>query len=83
MQHTLAFIFAIFSFVASQDLDGCPIYGCRPSGTFSFQLKVPHSNASVHWVSQFFIGPVPKVQGCVSNSEQLICQSNGPAGDDA
>ena len=61
-----------------QAIDGCPLWGCRPSGTFSFSLDVPKTNATVDWVSEFFIGPVPEAAGCVGNSESLVCQSNGP-----
>lgn len=45
--------------MTGQVIDGCPMYGCRPSGTFSFTLDVPRSNASIGWVTDFFIGPVP------------------------
>ena len=82
MQRILLFVFAVFTFAACQDIDGCPLYGCRPSGSFSFQQRISRSNASVHWISKGFIGPVPNALGCVGNSVLLVCQSNGPAGDD-
>ncbi|KAL3886197.1 hypothetical protein ACJMK2_026206 [Sinanodonta woodiana] len=70
-------IFAFLPFSCGLYIDGCPLYGCRPSGTFAYQLNVPN-NATVAWVSNFFVGPLPKGQGCVGNLENLVCQSNGP-----
>lgn len=66
----------------SQSIDGCPMYGCRPSGTFSFPLDVPRSNVSIGWVADYFIGPIPEAMGCVGNSVNLVCQSNGPGPSD-
>lgn len=45
--------------VSSQAIDGCPMYGCRPSGSFSFTLSVPRANASIGWVADLRMGPVP------------------------
>ncbi|XP_045173464.1 uncharacterized protein LOC123535017 [Mercenaria mercenaria] len=62
----------------SQTIDGCPMYGCRPSGTFSFVLDAPRVNATIGWVNDFFLGPIPEALGCVGNTFTLVCQSNGP-----
>jgi hypothetical protein len=62
----------------SQTIDGCPMYGCRPSGTFSFALNAPRDNVTIGWVNDYFLGPIPEALGCVGNSMTLVCQSNGP-----
>lgn len=66
------------SSTTAQTIDGCPMYGCRPSGTFSFSLSAPRANATIGWVTDFFLGPIPEGLGCVGNTISLICQSNGP-----
>ena len=58
-------------------IDGCPMYGCRPSGSFSFYLQVPTSNTSVNWVSDLKMDPLPNPLGCVSDTSSIVCQSNG------
>ncbi|KAL3886077.1 hypothetical protein ACJMK2_026100 [Sinanodonta woodiana] len=75
--HISLLIFTILPSSCGFYIDGCPLYGCRPSGTFAYQLNVP-INATIAWVSNFFVGPLPKGQGCVGNLENLVCQSNGP-----
>ena len=61
---------------------GCPLYGCRPSGTFSMYLSVPLKNATIAWESKFAYDPVPRALGCVANDVNIICQSNGPFKED-
>ena len=65
----------------SQTILSCPSYGCKPSGSFSFALNYPHANASIAWSTDFFIGPIPNALGCVGNSNNIICQTNGPSMD--
>ena len=60
--HLNIFCIILISFeqhASGQTIDGCPMYGCRPSGTFSFTFYAPRINASVGWVADFFVGPVP------------------------
>lgn len=71
-------VWTLMSPTSGQAIDGCPMYGCRPSGTFSFSLDVPRANVTISWVNEFFLGPVPNALGCVGNSLTLVCQSNGP-----
>lgn len=63
-------------------IDGCPMFGCRPSGSFSLYLQVPKENVSVKWMSDFALDPVPNALGCVSDSVSIICPSNGPFSED-
>ena len=63
-------------------IEGCPLFGCRPSGTFSMYLNVPRTNASVVWETSFIYDPVPNALGCVANDVSIICQSNGPFSED-
>ncbi|XP_052770889.1 uncharacterized protein LOC128210576 [Mya arenaria] len=63
-------------------VDGCPIWGCRPSGSFSLYLKVPRENASISWISELTMDPVPNPLGCVADSVNIVCQSNGPFKED-
>lgn len=63
-------------------IDGCPLFGCRPSGSFSFYLNIPTSNASVNWVSSFVFDPVPNPLGCAADSVNIVCLSNGPFSED-
>lgn len=63
-------------------IDGCPMFGCRPSGSFSFYLQVPKDNVSVNWVSNFVLDPVPRPLGCVSDSVSIVCPGNGPFSDE-
>ena len=51
--HGLVFLFNLV-FVRALFIDWCPFWGCRPSGSFSFYLKVSHQNATVNWVSSHF-----------------------------
>ena len=62
-------------------IDGCPAYGCRPSGSFSFYLKVPTTNVTIDWGTSFILNAVPNALGCASNTVSIICQSNGPFSD--
>ncbi|KAH3782531.1 uncharacterized protein LOC127840998 [Dreissena polymorpha] len=79
--HGLVFLFNLV-FVRALFIDGCPLWGCRPSGSFSFYLKVPHQNATVNWVSDLTLDPVPNALGCVADSVNIVCQSNGPFKED-
>ncbi|XP_060598603.1 uncharacterized protein LOC132752309 [Ruditapes philippinarum] len=63
-------------------IDGCPLFGCRPSGSFSFYLQVPRENVSFKWSSSFVLDPVPNALGCVADSVNIICPSNGPFSED-
>ena len=63
-------------------IEGCPLLGCRPSGTYSMYLNVPRKNASVVWETKFIYIPVPRALGCVANGFNIICQSNGPFSED-
>ena len=63
-------------------IEGCPLFGCRPSGTFSMYLNVPRKNASIAWETAFVYDPVPRALGCVANDVNIICQSNGPFSED-
>lgn len=58
-------------------IDGCPMYGCRSAGSFSFYSQVPKSTPSVKWITDFHMDPVPYPLGCVSNSANIVCQSSG------
>ena len=70
------------SLVTALYIDGCPMYGCRPSGSFSFYSKVPGASASINWVSNFRYTPVPQPYGCVSNSGHVVCQYNNVFNED-
>lgn len=63
-------------------IDGCPLFGCRPSGSFSFYLQVPRQNVSLKWMSDFIMDPVPNALGCVADSVNVVCPSNGPFSED-
>lgn len=63
-------------------IDGCPLFGCRPSGSFSFYLQVPRQNVSLKWMSEFIMDPVPNALGCVADSVNVVCPSNGPFSED-
>jgi len=64
------------SLVTSIYIDGCPMYGCRPSGSFSFYSKVPRASASINWVSSFRYTSVPRPNDCVSISGYMVCRYN-------
>ncbi|KAL4232282.1 hypothetical protein ACF0H5_009853 [Mactra antiquata] len=74
----LAVLFSALGLGYSLYIDGCPLYGCRPSGSFSFYLQVPRNNVSINWETQFVFDAVPKGLGCVSDSVNIVCPSNGP-----
>lgn len=59
-------------------IDGCPMFGCRPSGSFSFYLQTPRDNVTIKWVSDFVLDPVPSALGCVADTVNIVCPSNGP-----
>ncbi|XP_052103433.1 uncharacterized protein LOC127736908 [Mytilus californianus] len=56
-------------------ISGCPAYGCRPSGTFSFLLQLPSSKPKVTWNTTF--GPVWNSLGCVGNINNIVCPYRG------
>lgn len=63
-------------------IEGCPLYGCRPSGSFSMYLNITRTNASIAWETSFALEPIPNALGCVANDVNIICQSNGPFQED-
>ncbi|KAL4223810.1 hypothetical protein ACF0H5_017275 [Mactra antiquata] len=71
-------LLCILNSVDGQAIDGCPMYGCRPSGSFSYAFDAPRYNATIGWSVENFVGPIPEAMGCVGNSVALVCQSNGP-----
>lgn len=73
----VCYLCCILSTATALFIDGCPMYGCRPSGSFSFYLQVPKPNASLNWVSNLQMDPIPNPLGCVSDSSNIVCQSNG------
>ena len=81
----LLFLFMTIHFISSVNglfIIGCPMHGCRPSGTFSTYLDVPQKNASIAWETKFAYDPVPRALGCAANDVNIICQSNGPFDED-
>ncbi|KAL4232281.1 hypothetical protein ACF0H5_009852 [Mactra antiquata] len=62
-------------------IQGCPMFGCRPSGSFSYYLQIPRNNVSIKWASKKF-DPVPQKLGCVANSYSVLCPNNGPFRED-
>lgn len=58
------------------------MFGCRPSGSFSFYLNIPRENITVNWVSDVQLDPVPNALGCVADSVNIVCQSNGVFSDE-
>ena len=79
------FLFLLFLMVRATVglfIEGCPLYGCRPSGTFSMYLNITRINASIAWESSFSFDPVPEPLGCVADDVNIICQSNGKLPDD-
>ncbi|XP_063427534.1 uncharacterized protein LOC134711036 [Mytilus trossulus] len=56
-------------------ISGCPVYGCQPSGTFSFSLELPSSEPKVIWNNTF--GPVWNSLGCVGNCNKIVCLYRG------
>jgi len=83
--YTTCLVIYVVSVLGAADglfIDGCPIWGCRPSGSFSMYLDVPRKNVSVSWVSDVIMDPIPGVMGCVADSVNIVCQSNGPFKED-
>lgn len=78
----LALLLGCLKFTSGLVIDGCPLFGCRPSGSFSFYLQVPRRNVSLNWVSEFVLDPVPNALGCVADSVNIVCPSNGPFKED-
>lgn len=57
-------------------VDSCPMYGCRPSGTFSYVLGVT-SKVSLAWSKSYIQGPLTNSLGCTANDVNVVCQANG------
>lgn len=57
-------------------VDSCPMYGCRPSGTFSYVLGVT-SKVSLAWSKSYIQGPLTNSLGCTANAVNVVCQANG------
>lgn len=57
-------------------VDSCPMYGCRPSGTFSYVLGVT-SKVSLAWSKSYIQGPLTNSLGCAANDVNIVCQANG------
>lgn len=57
-------------------VDSCPMYGCRPSGTFSYTLKMT-SNVGMAWPRNFIQGPLTNSLGCAANNVNIVCQAKG------
>ncbi|XP_062567571.1 uncharacterized protein LOC134229798 [Saccostrea cucullata] len=68
--------FSLFCDVYSLPVESCPMYGCRPSGTFSYVLSVT-SNVSLAWPKSFVQGPYVNSLGCAANDVNIVCQANG------
>jgi hypothetical protein len=60
----------------SAPIESCPMFGCRPSGTFSYDLNI-RNNASLAWSKPFKQSYVPDSLGCVGNEELIVCQGDG------
>lgn len=82
----LSFILVLFGSIThcgfSLFIDGCPMSGCRPSGSFSMYLQVARENASIKWLTDFLFDPAPTPLGCVADSVNIVCPSNGPFSED-
>lgn len=57
-------------------VDSCPMYGCRPSGTFSYSLEMT-SNVGMAWPRSFIQGPLTNSLGCAANNVNIVCQAKG------
>ncbi|KAH3830756.1 hypothetical protein DPMN_104008 [Dreissena polymorpha] len=66
----------IAQFAESLFINGCPMFGCRPSGSFSFDQHLPGPDAAINWVSDLKLQPLPKPYGCVTDSSSIICLNN-------
>lgn len=62
--------------VYTASVDNCPMYGCRPSGTFSYTLKMT-SNVGMAWPRSFIQGPLTNSLGCAANNVNIVCQAKG------
>lgn len=62
--------------VYTASVDSCPMYGCRPSGTFSYTLKMT-SNVGMAWPRSFIQGPLTNSLGCAANNVNIVCQAKG------
>uniref|UniRef100_K1QTC3 Uncharacterized protein n=1 Tax=Magallana gigas TaxID=29159 RepID=K1QTC3_MAGGI len=52
------------------------MFGCRPSGTFSYDLDVTN-NVSLAWPRPFRQAESPDTLGCLGNQELVVCQGDG------
>ncbi|XP_062603981.1 uncharacterized protein LOC134265786 [Saccostrea cucullata] len=60
----------------SLPVESCPMYGCRPSGTFSYDLDIT-VNVSLAWPKPFKQSSSKDLLGCVGNEELIVCQGDG------
>lgn len=61
---------------SSLPVESCPMFGCRPSGTFSYDLDVTN-NVSLAWPKPFRQSESPDTLGCLGNEEIVVCQGDG------
>ncbi|XP_061171902.1 uncharacterized protein LOC133181404 [Saccostrea echinata] len=76
---TVSFTLFMASFVQksySLPVESCPMFGCRPSGTFSYDLDIT-VNVSLSWPKPFKQSSSADSLGCVGNEELIVCQSDG------
>ena len=57
-------------------ISGCPEYGCRPSGTFSYLINLPSEEPEVIWNTTY--EAIPNCLGCVGNINNIVCPYKGP-----
>lgn len=79
MMVTVTFSLLMTSFFhgsSSLPVESCPMFGCRPSGTFSYDLDVTN-NVSLAWPRPFRQAESPDTLGCLGNEELVVCQGDG------
>lgn len=79
MMVTVTFTLLMTSFFhggGSLPVESCPMFGCRPSGTFSYDLDVTN-NVSLAWPKPFRQSESPDTLGCLGNEEIVVCQGDG------
>lgn len=69
-------ITSFFRGSSSLPVESCPMFGCRPSGTFSYDLDVT-KNVSIVWHQPFQQLYLPDELGCIGNAELVVCQGDG------
>ena len=76
---TVSFTLLMTSFfrgIGSLPVNGCPMLGCRPSGTFGFDLDIS-GQVALAWPKSFKQPSTPEALGCVGNGELIVCQGDG------